>query len=135
MRIERAGGWPGVPLWAVALVACQVVLVAAAHGISRGDAVLCTFRRLTGYPCPGCGTTRVGLGVLRGDIAGALAANPLVFVICAAAVLLLALRIVFRTRVVWITSRAAERYVAAAIVLTVAANWLYLLARQRSAGF
>ncbi len=135
MRIERAHGWPHVPLWATALVACQVGLVALAHALAHGDVVFCTFRRLTGYPCPGCGTTRMALAVLRGDLHGAVACNPLAFVACVAVMLLIGLRIFFSRHIVWITSRAASRYVTAALVAAVAANWVYLLVRHYQTGF
>lgn len=37
----------------------------------------CLFHALTGLWCPGCGTTRALHALLHGDIAGALAMNPL----------------------------------------------------------
>ena len=38
----------------------------------------CSWRALTGWPCPGCGTTRALSDLLRADVTGALAHNPLV---------------------------------------------------------
>ena len=38
---------------------------------------VCPFRALTGIPCPTCGTTHAAVALLRGDVGGALAANPL----------------------------------------------------------
>ncbi len=37
----------------------------------------CPVRRLTGWPCPGCGTTRAALAWAELDPAAAFAANPL----------------------------------------------------------
>lgn len=37
----------------------------------------CPFHAWTGLPCPGCGSTRAALALLRGDFTGALALNPL----------------------------------------------------------
>jgi hypothetical protein len=37
----------------------------------------CTFRKVTGYPCPGCGLTRAADRFAHGDFLGALKANPL----------------------------------------------------------
>jgi hypothetical protein len=37
----------------------------------------CIFRELTGYYCIGCGMTRAMHALVHGDIAGALAMNPL----------------------------------------------------------
>jgi hypothetical protein len=37
----------------------------------------CPWHELTGWPCPGCGTTRAIVRLLHADPFGALAANPL----------------------------------------------------------
>jgi len=37
----------------------------------------CTFRNLTGFPCPTCGTTRTALALLDFDLGSALVFNPL----------------------------------------------------------
>jgi len=37
----------------------------------------CTLRRTTGWPCPGCGLTRVADRLSHGNVAGAFEANPL----------------------------------------------------------
>jgi hypothetical protein len=37
----------------------------------------CTFRTLTGIPCPSCGTTRTALALLDFDLGAAFAVNPL----------------------------------------------------------
>ena len=46
-----------------------------------GLGVPCPWRELTGTLCPLCGSTHLGMSLLRGDLAGALAANPFVFAI------------------------------------------------------
>lgn len=40
-----------------------------------GFGLPCPFRTLTGFLCPGCGVSRLCLALLRGDLAGAWAAN------------------------------------------------------------
>ena len=40
-------------------------------------APLCPFAFLSGLPCPGCGLTRAGFCLLRGDLGGAVAMSPL----------------------------------------------------------
>ena len=37
----------------------------------------CTLREQTGWPCPGCGLTRVAERISQGNLAGAWEANPL----------------------------------------------------------
>lgn len=37
----------------------------------------CTFRKMTGYPCPGCGLTRAADRFAHFNVLGALKANPL----------------------------------------------------------
>ena len=41
-----------------------------------GVGLPCPFYRLTGLLCPGCGVSRLCIALLRGDWAGAWAANP-----------------------------------------------------------
>ena len=41
----------------------------------------CTFRRLTGLPCPTCGSTHAAVALLHGRLFAALAANPLVTIL------------------------------------------------------
>ena len=40
----------------------------------------CPFRAFTGFDCPGCGSTRALHQLLHGDVAGAVALNPLLLV-------------------------------------------------------
>ena len=37
---------------------------------------ICLFKRITGLPCPSCGSTRSVLSILNGDYIGALLWNP-----------------------------------------------------------
>jgi Protein of unknown function (DUF2752) len=41
----------------------------------------CPMATVLGIPCPGCGLTRASLALLHGDVRGALALHPLVFVL------------------------------------------------------
>ena len=41
------------------------------------DLPLCPSAALAGRPCPGCGMTRAAWALLRGDLAGAVALNPI----------------------------------------------------------
>jgi hypothetical protein len=46
-----------------------------------GWSIPCPFHALTGFLCPGCGITDMFLALFAGDIAGAFAANQLLFVL------------------------------------------------------
>ncbi|MDZ7269726.1 MAG: DUF2752 domain-containing protein [candidate division KSB1 bacterium] len=92
----------------------------------------CLLHRLLHLPCPTCGSTRALLALGRGEIAVALAANPLLGLFAlgspAAAVMLLVAAGAGRDlRRLWSPQNIASwrRLALAALVL----NWIYLLAR------
>jgi hypothetical protein len=70
-RLDRQVAW----LWAVCAilaVAFRPVWLAAA-----GFLPPCPWHALTGWACPGCGTTRAVVSLLHGRVGDALAFNPL----------------------------------------------------------
>ena len=89
----------------------------------------CTFRNLTGIPCPSCGTTRTALALLNFDICSALAVNPLgtlvaVFFIIGGGLALI--WVLFRGPVP-IFNLSWSRWWTGAIVGIVLINWMYLI--------
>jgi hypothetical protein len=48
-----------------------------------GEPGVCIFKRITGIPCPSCGSTRSVLSLLKGDVLGALFWNPFGFILMA----------------------------------------------------
>ena len=48
-----------------------------------GKLGVCLFKRITGIPCPSCGSTRSVLSLLKGDVLGALFWNPFGFILMA----------------------------------------------------
>ncbi len=102
------------------LILCVVGAVAfAAH---EAGIVTCLFRRLTGLPCPCCGTTRACLAILRGEVVEALKYNPLAVVIIFLgpfALWLMTLRKVWHRMVVVTMTVLAW--------IAVLLNWAYLL--------
>ncbi len=47
---------------------------------TTGFGIPCMFNRFTGYLCPGCGTSRMALAMLRLDFSSAFRFNPVAFV-------------------------------------------------------
>ena len=107
------------------LILCVVGVVAfVAHSAGM---LFCLFRKMTGFSCPCCGTTRACLAVLRGDFVGALTHNPLAVAV-----------IVLGPFIVWLRTQRKTwpRFVViTATVLGWVAfwlNWAYLLFRDLS---
>lgn len=68
---------PAAGLRALAGLAA-VGLGLSALALTTGWGIPCPWRTLTGTLCPFCGGTTLGVALLRGDLATAWAANPLV---------------------------------------------------------
>ena len=69
----------------VALVALAWLLTRAASTRTSGfedGPVLCPWRLLTGYPCPGCGGIRAMGAISTGQFEQAWLLNPLAFLVC-----------------------------------------------------
>ena len=64
----------------IGLVLIFGALAVLALGAYAFGIPLCMFHRLTGIPCPLCGTTRACVSLLHGDVASALRINPLAVV-------------------------------------------------------
>lgn len=95
----------------------------------------CLFKTLLHVPCPSCGTTRSVISLLRGDLAGALALNPL-GVPAAAGLFLLPLwlladlltsRATLHRFALRVNASLKRRRVFAVLACLLAANWLWLI--------
>lgn len=86
---------------------------------------LCPLRRTTGVPCPACGSTTAVNALGRGDLVGALSANP-------AAVVLVLLVVV--AWVAWLVGRPAlpvrTRTIGRTATVAVPVLWLHQLHRH-----
>jgi hypothetical protein len=131
VEIDRPVRWP---LGAVVLAGVWAVAAAGVLLLSMWKArpvTLCLFKRLTGLPCPTCGSGRAILALLRGQVMQAWLYNPLVFTLGAAAALALAVRIATGKSPKIELSQPLKRLFWVALALAVAANWIYLIAVGR----
>ena len=114
-----------------ARVLLAVVIVAVCVALAHVFGVtLCPMKRLLGVPCPTCGTTRAFAELLRGEVFGAVARQPLVMSCSLLGVpVLLAIRIVSGRKTMadlWAAvSRSAVFWCLA--VAAVLANWIYVI--------
>jgi hypothetical protein len=99
----------------------------------------CWVREHTGWPCPGCGLTRVAVRVAHGDVAGAFDANPLGTVAAlgfAACAVLAALQLLFALPLPLVSLDAREaRATRLAIVSAVVVNYAVVVVRVRFLGW
>jgi len=99
----------------------------------------CVLREHTGWPCPGCGLTRVAVRVAHGDIAGAFDANPLGAVAAlgfVACTLLAALQLLFRLPIPVVTLTEREAHATrVAIFSALAVNYAVVVVRVRFLGW
>jgi hypothetical protein len=108
-------------------------LVALLH-LDRLPLVVCTFKAMTGLPCPTCGSTRALGRLFALDLAGALSMNPLATLgllalgVWALADLLLAAR---RRRLALEVAPRLAFGLRVTVVTLVLANWVFLLAAGR----
>lgn len=133
LRWERTSRVPRPPAWALGLVGGWLLLVAAGVLLEqRGAGTLetCALHRLTGHPCPTCGSTRVALGLARGAWLDALRLNPLVTLGLLLGGTWLGARLVSgRSLTLDVTAR--ERHVLLALGLAaLLANWAWVLRTQ-----
>ena len=124
-RLPR-GQW--APLVAL-LVWGALVLLAVVVSRRSGEAIaLCQFKRLTGVPCPGCGSTRSVLRASQGDLLGSFLANPLLFATLLVLTVVLGLRFVAGRRMEWGLTPTQHKAVWILLAVLVVLNWAYVIA-------
>lgn len=92
----------------------------------------CPFYRLTGYPCPSCGTSRAWCAMARLDLAMALSMNPLgalLFVVSALVALYCFAVLVFKMKPVRIVfdNPAEIRLLRIVLPALILANWIWIV--------
>lgn len=133
VRWERTTRVPRPPVWALILAGGWLLLVSLGVLLEqRGAATLetCLLHRLTGRPCPTCGSTRVVLGFVRGAWLEALGMNPLVAAGLVLGLVWLGLRLVTGRSLRWDLSTAERRLALALGLALLFANWAWVLRTQ-----
>jgi len=124
-----------LPLGAIFLsIGAVIALAVAVLHLDRLPILVCLFRAATGIPCLTCGATRALGELVTGDVAGALAMNPLATLGAFALVPwgLGDLALMTRGRALSLEAApAAARVLRVLAVLAVIANWAYLVAAGR----
>lgn len=133
MRVELrripASRWPSIPRWAIAVLFLWGAALLAGVWLARRngvDFVLCQFKRVTGRPCPGCGSTRGVLALLDARPIEAWLWNPLAMSALAVLAGLTLLRAATARRLELELDRPARvlAWTLAAVLLI--ANWIWL---------
>ncbi|WP_239177540.1 DUF2752 domain-containing protein [Actinoplanes octamycinicus] len=121
---ERIGGF--------GVLAAGAAAVWPAVTTSSGLGLPCPLRTLIGVPCPGCGLTTAAVALVRGDVAAAFHANPVIFGLAALAVAVGPL-VAFRAAGVLAPPRpwssAGRRRMGWSAGLLATASWLFQLHR------
>jgi len=109
------------------LLACGLGLLV----LHRLGVQVCLLKKMTGYPCPACGTMRATVALLRGDVSGALHLQPLMVSLMLLAVPVgggYAVSAVLFRRVPRVHLTRAETRVAVVVaVLLLILNWIWLI--------
>ena len=94
---------------------------------------VCIIKKVTGFPCPSCGTTRAVQLLLQGNVLASLQMNPfgiLVAVIMAIVPLWIALDLIFKRDTFYQSYKKMEatvriKGIAAILILLVILNWIW----------
>ena len=114
-------------LWFAAAAATVAAVPLA--GVWSPRLPTCPFRSLTGVACPSCGATRALESLVVGDVAAALAWNPLFVVGIGLFVAGGLLAPVWQRRVGLVPDLRGTVGVRVTLVAAVAVNWVYLWSR------
>ena len=138
-NVERPGGAGGYRTVLAhhlppAIIAGGILLAAAFLPLDRIPWTICTFLRLTGYPCPSCGLTRGFVAMAHGLWLAVLHTCPLAALLCAATALIFAVNTAALLCGVRLTFGRGLKWRARAWVvflcffgLLILLNWLYRL--------
>ena len=94
---------------------------------------VCLYKRITGIPCPSCGSTRSVLSILKGDFVGALLWNPFGLIIISVLILaplwILYDIVLRKDSLLQVYNRSEiflrKKWIAIPLILLVILNWIW----------
>ncbi len=131
--------------WTFLVIACVVVVASLSFTVRGREQVIvpvlnsalpgtCTFRRMTGFPCPGCGLTRSFISIAHGQLVDAWRFNPAGVAFFAVVVFQIPYRIfqISRIRRGLAEHRfaAADTWVLVGVAVIMLAQWMCVLAAR-----
>lgn len=122
-----------LPLWAYLLLGTWLGSLALLEYLRSSHDIpgsLCMMRRMTGFPCPTCGSTRLVRSAWEGDLLAAFAFNPMVFVVLVGGGLLLGLKVLGGRRLELRASRGEWIALWSLVVLGFLASWIHVALRD-----
>ena len=108
---------------AIGAAVLAIVAVYYYHHDPSDGGLPCTFKFLTGYDCPGCGSQRALHALLHGHLLQALRFNPLVFFAVPAAIMYIIVE-TNRRRMPRLHATITHQYVTTSILIVVVVFWI-----------
>jgi hypothetical protein len=95
----------------------------------------CMFRQTTGWPCPGCGLTRVADRISHGNVVGAFDANPLgavAAIVLATLAVVSALHLAFKLPIPEVVlSQREGRWLRIGLGVAIAVNYAFVIVNTK----
>ena len=130
IKLVRSSRYPNFPLFAVIIVFVWLAFVCLATYINfKLDKFvdLCLFKRMTGYPCPTCGTTRGVLSLMQGKFLEAWLFNPMVFIIALFIFFNLLFKFIFAKKIKISFTKKEKKIAWLIAAILFFANWAYII--------
>jgi hypothetical protein len=107
-------------------------------GMATPEGSACLISRVSGHPCPSCGTTRSAVAILHGDFEKGIKTNPaglLILSMMTVLIILFCIDLLYKKKMVPLAYRKAEkiisnRYVALFIIALVLSNWCWNIVKE-----
>jgi hypothetical protein len=130
MRLEATSRRPTWPLWAVGVAALWAGVMGVGVWLAQTqerEIILCVFKRLTGLPCPTCGSSRSVIHLFNGRVLEAFQMQPFMFIAGIMVIASLLLRVAFARRINFGLTARQRRLAGWGVIGLLLANWIYVI--------